>query len=274
MMKIENVLYPISPFMLILIIFLHPFKIEICILKIINNQKINCVTLKSSIMKKSIILCLFTLIFTVSLSAQSIKGGAGFLKLGYANMSKAGSTLDKIAPEGIKGFTNDFVTIGAEGYYRHNCFIFALDCNMGAQKAIKPVNSGAEAFYGAGLLKIGMVVSQEDNYWIYPSIGAGSSFLVMTTYDKVGSKTENISNKALFNPTFDFGLNADFLLNKTPESGKFGSWILGVRTGYRASFENSNWRDTDGNKINGLPAYANNGFYVSLTIGGGGFVRN
>jgi hypothetical protein len=225
-------------------------------------------------MKKSIILCLITFFFTINLIAQNTKGWAGFFKIGYANIAKTGTTLDEIAPEGISGFTNNFVTLGAEGYYRHNCFFFGLDGNLGFQNAHKPANVGAEGFYGSGFFKVGMNLFEEDNYWIYPSIGTGTSFLMMTTYDKVGDKTGNFRNKTLFNPSFDFGLNADFLLNKTPESGKFDSWILGVRTGYRASFENSNWRDTDGNKINGLPTYANNGFYVSLTIGGGGFVRN
>lgn len=223
-------------------------------------------------MKKIIMLSMIAAIVTGELNAQATRGGAGFLKIGYANLHGSAAVFNKIAPQGISGFNNDFVTVGAEGHYRTGKIILALDANIGAQNSKLVGTKGAEAFSGAGYAKFGWIISENKNYWIYPSIGTGTAAIGMTTYDKVNGKTRNRENSYLLNASFDFGLNADFIIAKTNREKKYNAMLLGLRTGYRASFKNDNWRDGEGYKISSTPSYGYHGFYVTATIGGGRFV--
>lgn len=77
----------------------------------------------------------------------------------------------------------------------------------------------------------------------------------------------------LYNPSFDIGFKADYVVNKIIDQDSYGALLFGLRTGYRFSINNSIWRDNDGNKLSNMPSYGYKGFYIMVTIGGGGFVR-
>ena len=96
----------------------------------------------------------------------------------------------------------------------------------------------------------------------------------MTTYTKTGGDARNRQNKYLYRPSFDIGLNADYLLSKSSASDRrFGGLLLGLQAGYHISQQSSSWRDNENNRLPNLPAYSNKGYYVTLAIGGGGFSR-
>ena len=97
----------------------------------------------------------------------------------------------------------------------------------------------------------------------------------MTTYTKTGSEKKDQQNSMIFRPSFDVGINADFLINKsTTKDQRFGGLLLGLRAGYHLSSPGNDWRnDSNWNQISNLPTYTNQGFYAMLTIGGGGFVK-
>ncbi|MDB5241026.1 MAG: hypothetical protein JWP57_1651 [Spirosoma sp.] len=57
-------------------------------------------------------LIVLTLWVTTVVDAQRIKGGAGFVKVGVANTSGAGSVLDQIAPVGVAGYSDQFYLLG------------------------------------------------------------------------------------------------------------------------------------------------------------------
>ena len=124
------------------------------------------------------------------------------------------------------------------------------------------------------MVKWGRIIAENDHSWLYPSVGAGASIIQLTTYDKVSGNEENIQEKTLVSPSFDAGINADFLLSKINyKEGYYYGWMLGFRAGYRASFNSNNWQDEQVVKPYDKPYYANNAFYVTITIGGGSFDR-
>ncbi len=208
------------------------------------------------------------------IDAQRIKGGAGFVKVGVANASGAGAILDQIAPTGVSGFGDQFYLLGGEGYYRTGNLILGLDGNVGAQTAQSLGNSYGEGYTFYGHAKFGWVVKQGARYWIYPTVGVGSSTLGMTTYTKSGDNTQDRLNRVIFRPSLDVGLNADYLLSKSRTTDqRFGGLLLGLRAGYHVSSQGNDWHTYMNNSIPNLPTYANNGYYVMLTIGGGGFVK-
>jgi hypothetical protein len=217
----------------------------------------------------------FLLLCTNTVSAQRVRGGAGFFKGGYSYAPGSGNTFNKIAPAGINGFTNNYALIGGEGYYKGKNIVLSLEGTVAAQKDRAAGNVHAENFVYAGHLRLGFIVSESKNCWIYPSIGSGTAAIALNTYTKASSseKAQNLENKILVSPSFDIGLNADYILSRVPDKKAYGALLMGLRTGYRFSFRNDNWRNGDWDKLNGLPAYANNGFYVTVAIGGGGFVK-
>jgi hypothetical protein len=232
-------------------------------------------TQKTKVMKTRITILLLLMAIANFGHAQKIKGFAGSLKLGYSGAPGSASTFSEIAPQSVDGFTNNYFAFGAEGYYRTGKFIIGLEGLWGAQGDYSFDDDHAEPFVGAGHARFGYIVNNNDRYWIYPSIGTGSSLSVLSTYNKTtDGETENTRNKVLISPSFDCGINADFIVNNVdPDRTKYGAFILGVRAGYRASFRHDNWLDGDGDKLRNLPSYGNNAFYVTLSIGGGWFMK-
>jgi hypothetical protein len=225
---------------------------------------------------KAKILFVMILAFATSagVQAQTFKGGAGFLKVGYANHTGSALVLNEITPEGMTGFSNSFYGVGAEGYFRTGRAIIALEGSVGAQNRQSVGNKYGEAYAGTGHARFGWVILEGTQYWLYPSIGSGSAVLGITTYDKVNGENENLRNTLLYTPSLDIGLNGDFLTGKVTEgSNRFGGLLLGLRAGYHLSPKSNNWRDEDWNRVRNFPNYNNRGFYVSLTVGGGGFRR-
>ncbi len=208
------------------------------------------------------------------MQAQRIKGGAGFVKVGVVNTNGAGGVLNQIAPAGVAGFSDQFYLLGGEAYYRTGNIILALDGRFGAQTVRSSGNNYGEGFTAHGHAKFGWVVIQGSRCWIYPTVGLGSSGLGMTTYRMVGNDKQDRQNNLLARPSFDVGLNADFLLGKSRTTDqRFGGVMLGLRAGYHLSSRGNEWKDNEWNRLLDLPTYTNQGFYAMLTIGGGGFVK-
>lgn len=214
------------------------------------------------------------IIWTSSVNAQRIKGGAGFFNIGVANAFNAAAVLNKIAPTGVSGFSNQFYLIGGEGYYRTGKLILGLGGITGAQTVRSSGNSYGEGFIFNGHAKVGWIVNQGVHHWVYPTLGLGSSTLGMTTYIKSGNNTQDRLNRMIFRPSFDVGLNADFLLSKSGTTNQsFSGLLLGVRAGYTLSSKGNDWRADDRGSLPDLPTYQNEELYIMLTIGGGGFVK-
>lgn len=214
------------------------------------------------------------LLWASTADAQRIKGGAGFVKVGVANASGAGTVFDQLAPTGVSGFSDQFYLLGGEGYYRTGHIVLALDGHIGAQNVRSSGINNGEGFTYVGHAKVGLIVNQGARYWIYPTVGLGTAALAMTTYTKIGSDVENRQNRYLYRPSFEIGLNADYLLSKSRTTDqRFGGLLLGLRAGYHISQQSSSWRNDANDRLPNLPAYANKGYYVTLTIGGGRFVK-
>lgn len=219
-------------------------------------------------MKNTIIPLVMIILFTSGLHAQQIAGIAIFSKIGYT--SGPSSTLNKIVQPG-SGFSNNFITYGAEGYFRVNKIVVALEANMGLQKAKSTCIERAAVSSGVAYARLGWVVAEKKHYWIYPSIGPGIAAVDIITY--VNDEAAKLKNKLHYSPSFDMGFNADFIIRKIPDRADFATMLIGLRSGYRVSIRNKGWRDNNNNKLSNMPSYGQNEFYITATIGIGAFVR-
>jgi len=225
-------------------------------------------------MKKQFTLSLLALLLLSFSYAQRIEGLAGFVKTGYMRAPSSGKIFSQVAPTGIRGFNDNYFAFGAEAYYRKLKNIYTVEGTIGMQKRRSIGNTYAEPYCGAAHGSWGRVVAENDGYWLYPSIGAGASIIQVNSYDKSSGNEENIQEKTLVSPSFEAGINADFLVNKVNyNEGYYYGWMLGVRAGYRASVNSNRWQQEHVVKPYDKPRYANNAFYVTITIGGGSFDR-
>jgi hypothetical protein len=234
----------------------------------IKNHPMNLPLLKKSI---SLVCGLF--LFLSFTMAQQTTGLAGFLKVGYADLSTAGKTLTKVAPEGYTGFDDGFTIIGAEAYYKDKGFIVGLDASMGFQEPQERLNNEVIVVTPAGYLKGGWVVNEGKHHWIYPTLGIGGNLMLMLTNEGGSDEDDYELYRGIFNPSGELALNADIILANVPDSGLYGAFILGVKVGYRGSFKHDYWFNEDGDEIQNLPSYSNKGFFFTITLGGGGFKR-
>ncbi len=126
-------------------------------------------------------------------------------------------------------------------------------------------NNRAGIIYEDVNLKFGYSIFSDKSYWIYPSLGAGISSLVLTDYQIDG---DLLNTKSETSPHLSFALNNDFLLSKNKWKDKYYlGWILGISLGYNQSFAES-WKNNSDYKFDAVPPITNNAFFLKISVGG------
>jgi hypothetical protein len=226
-------------------------------------------------MKKSLFYLLLVAMSISTVTAQ-IKGGAVFFKTGYLNARGSSTILGKINPEGATDFTNHYTLTGIEAYYRSGKFIITWE-GYSAQQTYYSLGANycIEPFIGITQFKLGRVIKENKQSWLYPSVGIGTSAFFLYPYGQVNEKGSNLQKLTLVTPSIDVGINEDIFLTRiNPAEKKYGGMLLALRAGYRFSFASNAWRDNNWNKVYNMPSYFNNGFYLTVGIGGGSFTKN
>jgi hypothetical protein len=225
-------------------------------------------------MKAPLLLLLLAMMFTLSAGAQHTHGLAGNLRFGLSHLPNASSSLQAIAPEGIGGFHNTFYGYGLEGYYRNGSSIFALDGFFGIQQPHSFRNDQSNAYTGGLHARMGLVVKEGEQYWIYPSLGLGSELLALSTSRNMHKADENNYTHILHTPVIDIGLNADFLAaRRVPGETVSGGQMIGLRMGYSFSPTSAHWPLLNWEKTVQAPPYQHRVYYLSVSVGVGAFTR-
>ena len=244
-----------------------------CNQKPVLQHQLACVEVPKIIfMKKSYSVFIALLVANI-IAAQKIEGVAGFIQLGYL-VAPNTKTFNQIYPSNVPGFANNYFLIGAEGFYRSGKHLIMGDWRIGFQKLYSLNEGKVGAFYQSIIGKYGQIIKEEKNIWFYPSIGAGASVASLTSFAKINGKEQNVNTQTLVSPSFDLGLNADFLLSKLRwKENYYLGWIMGVKAGYTFSAKRSKWKNNsnDSYKLVNAPSYTNNAFYAALSFGIGSF---
>lgn len=224
-------------------------------------------------MRKSIIYILIIAMSITITNAQ--RGGAGFFKTGYLYAPGTTDIFREISPSKSIDYSNSYLLLGVEAYYRTQKTIVGCDLYSAIQGNYSlGEHSYAAPFIGASNVKIGRIVRENRQHWLYPSLGLGISGISLSTYDKINGKSTNTVNQILLTPAIDVGINEDFFITKMKANErKYGGMMLGLRAGYRTSFSSTNWRNDNWERLNNMPSYSNNCFYMTVSIGAGGFAR-
>lgn len=210
----------------------------------------------------------FFLVFSPAF-AQITVGGAGFFRTGYVNLQGAGATAGQFAPAGFPTMSDDFALAGGEAYYRHNRIIGGLGVMAMQSRTTRSGDVSVERMASTGTIKLGWIIQEGKNWYVYPAIGPGLSTLSLTRHQP----DQTITIRHLFSYATDVSLNADLKLNNwNSDPEDFGGLMLGLRVGYLVSPSSAQWSsNTDLGPVASLPTYATKGFYVAVSLGGGHF---
>jgi hypothetical protein len=222
-------------------------------------------------MKKILLYLVVLVMLVTNINAQ--KGGAAFFKTGYLYAPGSAKIFNAIDGGSNTGFTNNYMIVGLELYYRTGKAILSWE-GYTAQQVSSTIGGSpnAEPFLGASQLRFGWVVNDKKRSVVYPSIGLGSAATILATYPRNNEKNFKTSNQFLLTPSIDIGINKDIFIDKiVPGSKKYGGMIVGLRAGYRTSVNSNNWRNDNWDKLYNMPSYSNNCFYLSVNIGAGSF---
>lgn len=204
--------------------------------------------------------------------AQSSRliGGAGFFRFGYARLHQVGQTLDRFTPASPARLGNDFVYVGGEGYARLNKMILGAGGYGMARRGYASATYHAEPFSGGGYLSVGRILVDSRRFWLYPMAGAGVAVVGLSQSQQQGQVVRE-SSVMLSSINLQLGAGADWLVAAFTEGDSYGGLLLGVRAGYQLSPLSSGWQTTGEVTSPDRPRYATNGYFVTLTIGMGGF---
>ncbi|RRA99991.1 hypothetical protein [Larkinella rosea] len=202
--------------------------------------------------------------------AQSVRGSFGFFQLGYLNAPKSGNVARTFAPDWFPSLNDHFIYSGAEGWLRRNRLMAGLSASALTARSISVQQTRVERAAGIGQIKLGYVLFDTRRWVCYSAIGQGiSSSLITIHQDGFQPHIAVLSSHST-----DLSLHLNRLLVPDPSVGPEetkGFW-LGLRIGYVASSKSAHWQQLpDGQPNQVKPEYALNGFYVTLTVGGGGF---
>jgi len=218
---------------------------------------------------KSLVIFISVFVFALANSQDHFYGGLGYFNAGvnFLNFDKLNKVL---SDNGLAQFGNGVVSLGGGGFFIvNNVMIGGEGFSFLSQKKDKE-NYRSIISGGAGFFKLGYILHQRNNFQIYPMIGIGGGGLDLKVIDKTERNFNNaISERKDFNASFsalvfDVSVGADLKL------GKYGYFILGVKTGYLFSPVVGKWKAGNEVDLKEGPEQGINGFYLKVSIGGGG----
>ncbi|WP_080236806.1 hypothetical protein [Spirosoma rigui] len=202
--------------------------------------------------------------------APRLVGGAGFFRFGYARLHQVGQTLDQFTPASSAPLGNDFVYIGGEGYARLNKLILGAGGYGMARQGLASATYHAEPFSGGGYLSVGRILVDSHRFWLYPLAGAGVAVVGLSQSQQQGQVVRE-SSVMLSSVNLQLGVGADWLVASFGEGNGYGGLLLGLRAGYQVSPLSAGWQTIGDGTPPDRPRYATNGYFVTMTIGMGGF---
>lgn len=211
--------------------------------------------------------------FTVS-GQHFTYGFAGLIKMGYSISPGLERSLNQLDPAGNQPVKNSLSLFGIEGYAKRQQMIFIVDGYVAAQNIRREGDNYTAPFIVNGNLKLGRIIKETKQYWIYPSLGAGPAATIITHYNREDGSTSIDENYVVLSPVANIGLNADFIIPKLSLTDKEKArLVLGIRIGYQSFFRNRQWRNSNWSRVNGIPSFNNNLYYINASVGEGAFVK-
>jgi hypothetical protein len=246
----------------------------------IRSDYLGCKYERKAILMKNILpLCLLLIFSSLTpVLSQKYIGGAGGINIGAIHFDPSG--FNQFLPQDYPQLTGDFLSLGGDGYFMYENIIIGGSGHGLYGDEIRFNQQKANIGGGMGFFQIGYDFLHKEHLKFYPLIGLGGGGMTMT-FSTVGNQPKNdvVQGNADGNYLqtdiswgsfmIDLGIGFDFF----PETeGGGSSPRLGIRAGYQFTPSNVDFRYAGG-PITGATAYALNGYYFRIIMGGGGFSK-
>lgn len=207
-------------------------------------------------------------------------GGSGFVGFGIFDVS---DTEGLFSEDAEYESSSNFVIIGGDGYAEFNRWLIGGEgYSFFSQEETYTQNGTdyvADGGGGLGLFNVGYKVYQTQKLHIYPLLGFGGG-----GYGLEVAVEEDVDLQQLQEAPFrtmevgtgflagQLSVGADYFFasEPDPEDGGYGGLYIGLRAGYLYALPSDAW-NYQGGDINNGPDLNLNGFFVRLSVGGGGF---
>jgi hypothetical protein len=212
----------------------------------------------------SIIIVVFCLLFVQNrVMSQYLKGefghffiGNSFLQSRHLNLME----LDRIPRSSLM--------IGGGGFGTLKNILIGGDGGLVTANSFQTSGFGdVRQSVGFGLIKFGYLTSFAEGTVFYPTIGIGGGGTMLQLDEKSDDERMYFTRQTLFN----LELNFDIYLNLTEQG--FNGLKVGVSMGYLFNPISRSWNQLSGEAL-GLPNAMTDGFYIRMTIGGGGIEKS
>lgn len=235
-------------------------------------------------MKKKFIFVLVMLLPLLAVNAQETKALQQKLNGGFGNFSLSVRQIglnplnDYLSQNGYGKISTVNMSYGGGGYFCVNNLLIGGGGEWIRSTSFSSPDNSGQITGGSGHFDIGYVLCKNKRSFLYSTVGAGGGGYSITIYSK---SVKPDFNQQLNNPTGMVQLNAggwlcnmqlgyNFFLRKAATDGFF----IGVKGGYSLSSDNNRFYQ-DNKVVNNSPSVNLSGFYLSLTLGGGGlFTKN
>ncbi len=215
---------------------------------------------------------LICLLPTSLMAQDKLTGGAGGFTVG-GTMHDV-SALNTFLPESLGSLNDNSFQIGGEGYGVYQNWMLGASgyYTQGDRKESAGMSYMVNG--GAAFINFGYVAVQQEKFIAYPRIGIGYASLGVE--EQVDGQVQYPNDQLLEadydqrSPLLDLGAGLDFL----PFEKEGYSLMLGLRAGYKVALNDGEWFHSGGELVGeDLPEFEMDGFYLSLTLGGAGFMN-
>ncbi len=204
-------------------------------------------------------------------------GGFGYFAVGSQSIDIKGLNT-RLKVFGYPAFEENYITAGGGGHAVIGNLIIGGEGTALIQTGDQVMGNFRTSFSGGyGAFTLGYIIYSTDAMTLYPQLGLGGGGMNLTiaersspSFDEVLSNPRRGVELSSMSFLVDLGVGARYLFSFRERSR--GGLTIGVRGGYVHSLNDKRWR-LDEVAIPGGPSGAFSGFYLRLTIGGGGKSR-
>ncbi len=210
---------------------------------------------------------------------RKLYGGAGYFMMGYSRVDMQEMNA-RLLSSGYPEVSEGSLFLGGGG---HAILGRVLIGGEGGGVAAGTYENGdyrISSSGGYGFFNLGYVLMERKGLLVYPLAGPGFGGMSLTFTDR--HNLPDAFDDLLADPArqaqmthggfmMNFSLGMDWFVGGRKSDQDTGGWVLGLKAGYVLDTARHNWA-VDKSKLSGAPAAGMSGFYVRLTIGGGGFV--
>ncbi len=212
--------------------------------------------------------------------AEKVSGGTGYFTMGYS-IDKLDGFNEMFQKNGFPEIDRNGIFMGGGGNFIVNNFIIGGE----GGGVIKPSSSNdryqINLSSGYGFLNLGYAIFNNKSLLMYPVIGfgGGGSSVLITDFNAVSTDFNEILNNPQRQTMLTGGgllinlsVNSDWFFAATKNDKFTGGWLLGIKAGYIFNINHDKWY-LNNTLITNTPTADMSGFYIKISIGGGGIKR-